>query len=107
MTLATFDNAIDAHMLRNELRSCGIDAAVNNEASTSVLGATIVGPSRAFWIEVLIKEADAKAALLIKEQFLAAGSNEDSEIPQWQCTCGETVDPGFAVCWNCEGEYGG
>ena len=72
VTLATFDNPFDAHLLRNELQTNGIDASVTNEASTSVLGATIAGPSRAFWIEVVIKQSDAKAALLIKEQFLAA-----------------------------------
>ena len=106
VTLATFDNPHDAHLLRNELGASGIDASVANEASTSVLGATIAGPSRAFWIEVVIKECDAKATLLIKEQFLASASNDDSDIPEWKCACGETVDAGFAVCWNCEAEYG-
>ena len=106
VTLATFDNPMDAHLLRNQLQNAGIDATVANEASTSVLGATIVGPSRAFWIEVIIREADAKAALLVKEQFLAGAGNDESEIPEWKCNCGETVDAGFAVCWNCEAEYG-
>ena len=106
ITLATFDNPYEAHLLCNELRSAGIDASVTNETSTAVMGATIVGPSRAFWIEVVIKECDSKAALLIKEQFLSSDPGEEPDIPQWKCTCGETVDAGFAVCWNCEAEYG-
>lgn len=70
------------------------------------MGATIVGPSRALWIEVVIREADAKAALLVKEQYLVSDSDDESEIPEWKCACGETVDVGFAVCWNCKAEYG-
>ena len=107
VTLATFDNPYDAHLLRNELENNGIDATVANEASTSIFGATIVGPSRAFWIEVLVKESDAKAALLIKEQLLESSSSDKSDIPEWKCICGETVDAGFAVCWSCEAEYRG
>ena len=105
VTLATFDNPFDAHLLRNELQENGIAAVVANEASTSVMGATIAGPSRAFWIEVVVKQADAKAALLVKEQFLAGNSDQTFDILEWKCSCGETVDAGFGVCWNCEAEY--
>ena len=109
LVLATFDNSIDAHLFRNELESHGIPASVNNENTTALFGTTITGPSSAFWVEVLIMEADAERGLEIKNEWNSRREVDDapSEIPQWHCTCGETVDEGFAVCWNCGFEWPG
>ena len=106
VVLSTYDNSIDAHMFRNELEQHGITARVGNETTTAIFGATIAGPSSAFWIEVLVLESQSDKALEIKNKWLE--SNESKvvvEIPEWQCKCGETVDAGFAACWNCESDY--
>lgn len=109
LVLATFDNSIDAHLFRNELESNGIPASVNNENTTAIFGATITGPSSAFWVEVLIMEADAERGLEIKNEWNSRREvdHASSEIPEWFCTCGETVDEGFAICWSCGAQWPG
>lgn len=102
LVLATFDNSVDAHRLRNELENAGIDARVANENSNASLGISFVGQLSAFWVEVLIFKSDAERALVVKQQF---HMNDDADIPEWTCRCGETVDAGFSACWNCEAIY--
>ena len=105
IVLSTFDNSVDAHFFKNELENNGIQAAVNNESTTATFGATIAGASSAFWIEVVIMESDAERGLKIKNQWNSDSVDENTEeIPEWSCKCGETVDEGFAVCWNCGSE---
>jgi hypothetical protein len=104
IVLSTFDNSIDAHLFRNELTEHGISARIGNE-TTTIFGATIAGPSSAFWIEVLVLQSDVEAALSIKTRWLAMRSNDEFTIPEWECQCGETVDAGFSVCWNCDADY--
>lgn len=99
VVLATFDHATDAHLLRAQLEDNGISATVSNEQSAQVIGASLFGRIAAVWVEVLILESDSKAGLEIKNQFLAQQPSTD--IPEWQCQCGETVDAGFAQCWAC------
>lgn len=105
VVLAAFDNPIDAHTFKNVLEQNGIDASVNNETTTAIFGLTIAGPSSAFSIEVVIRKSDAEAGLAVKERFLSSLPNDSSPIPEWACKCGETVDAGFEVCWNCEAGY--
>lgn len=104
--LSTFTNTHEAHLFRIELEQHGIEATVANELTTPLFGATIAGPSSAFWIEVLVLEADVEKALEIKNQFAPDG-NEEIVIPAWTCDCGETVDAGFAMCWACSADYSG
>lgn len=103
IVLATFSNATDAHMLCNSLEANGIASRVSNECSNPIFGVTIAVDSSAFYVEVLVLASDAERALIVKNEHLA--NKNESEIPEWQCECGELVDSGFAVCWNCESEY--
>jgi len=105
VVLATFRTPIDAHVLRNRLLENGIDAKVSNESTTALFGSSMAGPSSAFWIEVLIRESDAEAALKIKNQYVELDQANPVAIPEWTCSCGETVDAGFAICWNCGAEH--
>lgn len=105
VVLSTFENSVEAHMFRNELESHGIDAKVGNETSTAIFGATIGGSSSAFWIEVLIMESDSARGLEIKQRWAKRQQEEVVEVPEWNCKCGETVDAGFAMCWNCDANY--
>ena len=106
VVLSTFESSIEAHLFKNELENNGIRASVSNENSTAIFGATIAGSSSAFWIEVLVMEADADRALKIKAQWSSQSDGLDAgEISEWACQCGETVDEGFAVCWSCGAEH--
>jgi len=107
IVLAAFDNSIDAHTLKNVLEQNGIDSSVNNETTTAIFGLTIAGASSAFSVEVVILESDAEAALAVKQQFLSTLPDDSVPTPEWKCKCGETVDAGFEVCWNCEAAYDG
>ena len=109
LTLATFTEAIDAHLFRNELALHGINSAVTNENSTAIFGATVAGQSAAFTVDVMIMETDAERGLEVKKQWNASPDEKNAnktEIPEWTCSCGETVDAGFAVCWSCEKQFG-
>jgi len=107
LVLSTFENSVDAHLFKNELENKGIRASINNETTTAIFGATIGGPSSAFWIEVLVMESDAERALEIKTQWNSKAEDSTTvEIAEWTCKCGETVDEGFAVCWNCGADHG-
>lgn len=101
VTLAAFDNSIEAHALKDMLALNGIESKVTNEAASASLG-ILAGTTSSFSPSVMILETDAEAALSIKQEFLAADLAESTTIMEWTCRCGETVDAGFEVCWNCE-----
>ena len=103
VTLAQFDDSVDAHLFRNELELNGVNAAVTNE-SASFLGATLAGQASIFTIDVMIMESDAEAGLEVKNRWFASHKGEeqpDGTLNEWVCACGETVDSGFEICWNC------
>lgn len=103
IVLATFENAMEAHCLRMELEQHGISASVSNEQSAQVIGASLFGRISAIWIEVVVLESDAERALLIKNKIQP--EKDESIIPEWTCSCGETVDEGFGQCWSCMAPY--
>ena len=107
VVLSTFESSVEAHLFKNELENNGIRASVSNENSTAIFGATIGGSSSAFWIEVCVMEADAERGLEIKTEWTSrSDDSENGLISEWTCNCGETVDEGFAVCWNCGADHG-
>lgn len=99
VVLATFDNGPEAHCLRIELEHHGIPAKVSNENSAQTIGASLFGRIASIWVEVVVLEKDLEKALEVKNGFSSA--NQESEIAEWECSCGETVDAGFAQCWSC------
>lgn len=103
VTLAEFTNAVEAHALRGMLADHGIESRVTNEASAGL--GILAGTSSSFSPSVMIREADVEAALAIKKEFLVVGKPDSAAIAEWTCGCGETVDAGFEVCWNCEAFY--
>lgn len=105
VVLATFDNPADAHFLCTLLRERGIKASVNNESSSNLFSFPMAGMTSAFWLEVQVLKSDFDAAHQVKQEFLKNQVIVVSEIPEWVCQCGETVDAGFSVCWNCEAEF--
>lgn len=100
VTLAEFDNSIEAHALKDMLGINGIESRVTNESMSASLG-FLAGTTSSFSPSVMILESDAEAALAIKQEFLARDVVQPTTISEWTCSCGETVDEGFEVCWNC------
>lgn len=106
--LSTFNNTHDAQLFRIELEQQGIKShQVSNELTTSLFGATIAGPSSTFWIEVLVLESDVEKGLEIKNNTFDSKVNKEVDVPQWKCACGEAIDAGFAICWQCNADYTG
>ncbi len=103
VTLAEFASVVEAHALRAMLADRGIESRVANETSGGL--SILAGTSSSFSPSVMIREADAEAALVVKQEFLIVGAPDSAAIAEWTCGCGETVDVGFEVCWNCEGLY--
>ncbi|PHR91477.1 MAG: hypothetical protein COA78_34040 [Blastopirellula sp.] len=96
VVLATFNNLTEASCLVSELEQNGIASRTANEQSGSTLGSLM----STIWIEVLVMKEDADRALAVKEKANFSTSEAES-IPEWTCTCGETVDAGFEQCWSC------
>ena len=105
VVLAEFVTSIEAHGLRNMLADNGIESQVTNEQGGVSFG-LLAGTSRSFSPSVMIREEDSEAGLAIKQEYLSADFADSSEVPEWVCRCGETVDAGFEVCWNCEASFG-
>jgi len=100
VTLAAFDNSLEAHALKDMLALDGIESRVTNESMSASFG-FLAGTTSSFSPSVMILEQDAEAALAIKQKFLAGDVVQPTTVPEWTCGCGETVDAGFEVCWNC------
>lgn len=85
-------------LAKNELQNRGIDSVIRGEHLASVAGG---GASFDAWVELWVVD-DARlqeAAQAIQETF--EHTAEEAGKP-WTCpNCGETIEPQFAVCWNC------
>ena len=104
VVLAEFVTAIEAHSLRNMLAENKIESRVTNEEGGASFG-LLAGTSSSFSPSVMIRKEDSEAALAIKQEFLAGDFAKESDVPEWTCSCGETVDAGFEVCWSCEAAF--
>ena len=99
--LAGFSSSTEAHILKATLLANGIEACVNNEESNIVMG-SLFGASLTTPVEVFVfADKLAEAQLFLSEIPEAAKVN----YPNWNCPCGESVDEGFGVCWNCGRAY--
>ena len=97
-------SVVPCDLLRGLLEGRGIKVFIKNELGSAGAG---VGdpvpfmPSLTFaWPEVCVADEDAQAALEVIREMIASETQTDSP---WKCShCGETVDAGYSVCWNCE-----
>lgn len=82
------------------LESEGIRTTVKNEAGSSLAGEvpfTQVFPE--LWV---LEEKDVPRAKDIIRHYLAEAESSATPHKDWTCpNCHETVDGGFAECWNC------
>jgi hypothetical protein len=85
----------EAQLLHDYLR--------DRHIATVVLGDYLAGaagqlPAINFPVVWVLEDGDLPRARQLLEEFLAEG---ESQVP-WRCpACGETVDGGLLLCWNC------
>ena len=99
VTIARFEDELEAHMLRNELNNQGIPAMV---AGNNATGFGLDGISAS--VQVNVRKIDEELA----KEFIKQLAEEEANAPtieEWKCPCGETVDEGFYVCWSCGFDY--
>lgn len=88
----------EALSLKAALQEQGIKSFLHG-LDTSALGNALDGDEV---LELFVQADDFAKA----DAFLIELLDDDvDEVPAWTCKCGESVDAGFAVCWNCEAEY--
>ena len=95
-------NVTEAYLVKNLLEEEGIEAHIEGEYLQGALGDL---PWLAISPRVLVPaEAEERARRIVEDfdsQRLAEPTGEPS--PPWRCPgCGEEVDAGFEVCWNCQ-----
>lgn len=85
--------------VQNLLLAEGIAAELRN---SRLLGAIGEIPFLETWPQLWVEDYVEARALGILARELSAPEPTD---PEWTCkSCGETVGPQFAACWNCNAE---
>jgi putative signal transducing protein len=90
-------NLIEAHHLKNLLRSAGIRCSLRNEELVRLAGEV---PFPACALQLFVERAeDYPAAEGIVREFLRP-QRQTSE--SWRCRgCGEAIEGQFTACWKC------
>ncbi len=84
-------------MLTDYLREQGIESVLFGDALSGAAGEL---PANIFPVLWLVKDEQYQRARRLISEFMAP-VRESTEQP-WCCpACGESVDPGFDLCWNC------
>lgn len=112
-------NPVDVYLLRDELIANGIPAvvigeniipglAVGDNLSAARSGTRMIGDTLlAVWVgKHQLEEATAIAMSYDRDREERRAAALD--LPPWTCNaCGEEVEGGFEVCWNCQAERAG
>ena len=97
--LLVCETEIEAQVAKGFLEEQKIKVMVRGlDAGGSVFGGAVDDPE----IELFVSPDDYENARTLIEELEA---EQDEPVPAWVCKCGEDVDEGFAVCWNCEADY--
>ena len=97
--LLVCETEIEAQVAKGFLEEQKIKVMIRGlDAGGSVFGGAVDDPE----IELFVSPSDYDKAHQLMEELMA---QEPEDIPAWVCKCGEDVDEGFAVCWNCEADY--
>lgn len=92
---------IDAHLARNLLDENGIEAIVQAQALSGILGAIPV--SEETLPSIWVRDEDEPRALELLSH-MKAGEPPPARADQhpWTCPkCGEQIEGQFTECWNC------
>jgi len=89
---------IEAQMLKDELEGAGVEAVILGDYLAGAAGELPTNIWPAVWV---VEDRDLARA----EELLAGFIQRTQEKQQsggWRCSvCGEWVDAGFDLCWNC------
>jgi hypothetical protein len=91
-------DSVRVGLCKSLLEQAGIACFIRNEHSHHAFTGI---PVPVFYPALCVNnDADLPAALALVK---ASQNAEETEGSEWQCpTCGESVPPGFDICWNCE-----
>ncbi len=88
---------IEAQMLKDYLQEQEIPSVLLGDALSGAAGEL---PANIFPTLWLVKDEQYQRARWLIEEYKA--SAKTSRGSPWRCpVCGEDVDPGFDLCWNC------
>jgi hypothetical protein len=88
---------IEAQMLKDYLQEQGIPTLLFGDMLSGAVGELPVNIYPALWLE---KDEQFQRACWLVDEFLHP--KPEPEQREWRCpVCGENVDPGFDLCWNC------
>lgn len=87
---------VEAQMLKDYLHHQGIETVILNDLLSGAAGGV---PANLFPTLWLLEQQQLERAKLFTKQFF---NQPLSNAEPWYCeVCGERVDAGFEVCWNC------
>ena len=88
---------IEAQLIKDYLLSRHIETVIHGDYLSGAAGELAAMQFPELW---LTDERDHDLALKMIGEFKQMGVEDAS--PAWQCdSCGEEVDAGFDLCWNC------
>lgn len=93
--IATFEYEHEAILFRNLLNDHGIPAWVTGGDGVNIFGAGLTAAGLV-GVDVSIHKINMDVAKEILGRL-----PKEKETPAWKCSCGESVDKGFEVCWSC------
>ena len=90
-------DTIEAQMIKDHLLEQGIPCLLFQDALSGGAGELPTNIFPVLWLE---KDEQYQRARRLVREFLASAPAPQG--PAWICpVCGEEVDPGFELCWNC------
>jgi hypothetical protein len=88
---------VEAQMLKDYLQEQEIPSVLLGDALSGAAGELPANIFPTLWI---LKDEQYQRARWLIEEFKT--STIESRGRPWRCpVCGESVDPGFDLCWNC------
>ena len=92
------DDRILAGQIQSVLEDHGIRCLLKNQSLAGAIGEL---PPLECWPELwIIDDEDFDRARELFDAFFTPMARSE---PDWQCTCGETIEGQFLSCWNCGG----
>ncbi len=91
----------DAHFIMAALDEAGIDARVVGDHLQNAVGdLPFVAIAPRVWVRS--EDFDKARAIIAARQQVGRQPNAASAT-EWKCAeCGETNEPSFEICWNCQ-----
>ena len=96
-------DAHDVHVVRGLLEEAGIRARVIGESLATTYGGLLTGPSISPRVCVFASDEPRARQIVAEREEKRRAARTQRPTPIWNCGhCGEDVDVGFEICWNCQ-----